>query len=107
MINDVDEMNFDSDVCVCFHVSARKLYHYARRERPAHFSQMTECLGAGTGCQSCVPLLRTIAAMSSSVDPPALVSALTAQLAARDAARARRTNQSPPPDAPPPPSANC
>lgn len=84
------EMNFDSDVCVCFHVSMRKLYHYARREKPRHASQMTECLGAGTGCQSCVPLLHTIAEMAPNVEPAALVGALQSQEAARDAARAAR-----------------
>lgn len=86
----MDPLTFDSDVCVCFHVSARKLYHYARRERPAHYALMTECLGAGTGCQSCVPLLRTIAEMAPSVEPPALVAALQVQVAGRDVRRKTR-----------------
>jgi len=50
----------DDEICYCFHVSLRKLTHFARRERPARLSQMSECLGAGTGCGWCIPFLRRI-----------------------------------------------
>ncbi len=30
------------------------------RERPGVASQLSECLGAGTGCQWCVPFLKKI-----------------------------------------------
>lgn len=54
-------MNFDDEVCVCFHVSLRKLVYFARRENPRFPSQMSECLGAGTGCGWCIPILCKIA----------------------------------------------
>ena len=54
-------MNLDDETCYCYHVSARKLINFARRTRPRHPSQMTECLGAGTGCGWCIPFLKKIA----------------------------------------------
>ena len=53
-------MKPDDKVCYCYHVSLRKLVNYARRERPARASQMSECLDAGTGCGWCIPFLRRI-----------------------------------------------
>ena len=50
-------MDLDDTVCFCFHVNCRKLRNYARREKPVVPSQMSECLGAGTGCGWCRPLL--------------------------------------------------
>ena len=54
-------MNLDDDICYCYHVSMRKLINFARRVTPAKASQMTECLGAGTGCGWCIPFLIKIA----------------------------------------------
>ncbi len=54
-------MNTDDKICYCFGVSLRKLINYARRTKPHCASQMTECLGAGTGCGWCIPYLIKIA----------------------------------------------
>ncbi len=54
-------MELDQDVCHCCHVSLRKLANFARRERPKTASQMVNCLGAGTGCGWCIPILKKIA----------------------------------------------
>lgn len=54
-------MNLDDDICYCYHVSMRKLIHYARRVRPERPSLMTGCLNAGTGCGWCIPFLVKIA----------------------------------------------
>lgn len=54
-------MNLDDDICVCCHVSLRKLLNFAARERPHPPARMSECLGAGTGCGWCVPILIRIA----------------------------------------------
>ena len=54
-------MNPDDEICYCFHVPLRKLVNFAKREKPIHGSQMTECLGAGTGCGWCIPFLEKIA----------------------------------------------
>ncbi|MEM8738362.1 MAG: (2Fe-2S)-binding protein [Planctomycetota bacterium] len=53
-------MNPDDPVCLCFHVSQRKIVNYCKRERPAVASLMSECLGAGTGCGWCVPFLKKL-----------------------------------------------
>ncbi len=53
-------MKPDDKICYCYHVSLRKLVNFARRERPRRPSQMSECLGAGTGCGWCIPILRRI-----------------------------------------------
>ena len=54
-------MNLDDKICYCYHVSARKLILFAQRTCPQRASQMTECLGAGTGCGWCIPFLKKIA----------------------------------------------
>lgn len=51
-------MNPDDDVCLCFHVSLRKIRNYMQRENPPVASLISECLGAGTGCRWCVPFLK-------------------------------------------------
>jgi len=38
-------MNPDDDVCLCFHVSLRKIGHFIRRTQPQVPSQISECLG--------------------------------------------------------------
>lgn len=42
---------------MCYRVSLRKVRAYLKREDPAAPSQLSECLGAGTGCGWCVPFL--------------------------------------------------
>jgi bacterioferritin-associated ferredoxin len=53
-------MNPDDNVCLCFRVSQRKLVNYLKRENPSVPSQLADCLGAGTGCQWCVPFLKKL-----------------------------------------------
>ncbi len=48
----------DDQVCLCFHVSLRKVRGYLAREDPPVASLISECLGAGTGCRWCVPFLK-------------------------------------------------
>ena len=50
-------MDPDDHVCLCFHVSLRKLRNYIARENPPVPSRIADCLGAGTGCRWCVPFL--------------------------------------------------
>ena len=42
---------------MCYRVSLRKLVAFLKRRQPAVPSQLSECLGAGTGCHWCVPFL--------------------------------------------------
>ncbi|MGH7131807.1 MAG: (2Fe-2S)-binding protein [Phycisphaerales bacterium] len=51
-------MNPDDEVCLCFHVSLRKVRTFLAREDPPVASLISDCLGAGTGCQWCVPFLK-------------------------------------------------
>lgn len=53
-------MKPDDELCLCFHVTRRKVENYLRIERPAAPSQLSECHGAGTGCGWCRPLLRKL-----------------------------------------------
>lgn len=53
-------MNLDDKICYCFHVPLRKLLSYARRENLQRPSQLSQCLGAGTGCGWCIPILKKI-----------------------------------------------
>ncbi len=54
-------MQPDDKICYCYHVPMRKLVSFSRRTSPSKPSQMTECLGAGTGCGWCIPFLVKIA----------------------------------------------
>lgn len=53
-------MELDDEVCLCFHVSKRKLLSYIRinKVRMRRASQLSECGGAGTGCGWCVGYLK-------------------------------------------------
>lgn len=53
-------MKLDDHVCHCYHVPLRKILHFLRRRRPTRASQLSECLGAGTGCGWCIPILKRI-----------------------------------------------
>ncbi|MSR18189.1 MAG: (2Fe-2S)-binding protein [Phycisphaerales bacterium] len=53
-------MQPDDEVCLCRHVSLRKLTSYLERVRPERASQLSDCLGAGTGCGWCVPTLEKL-----------------------------------------------
>ena len=53
-------MKLDDEVCLCFHVTRRKVHQYIRVTCPAVASQLSECFGAGTGCGWCRPYLERI-----------------------------------------------
>ncbi len=57
-------MEPDDHVCLCFHVSQRKVVNYLKRENPPVASLISECLSAGTGCGWCVPYLRQLHALN-------------------------------------------
>jgi len=62
----------DDHVCLCFRVSLRKIRAYLKREDPPVASLISECLGAGTGCQWCVPFLKHLHAQHQRGDEPDL-----------------------------------
>ena len=53
-------MQPDDELCLCFHVTKRKVMQYLRVERPSRVSQLSECGGAGTGCGWCRPFLEQL-----------------------------------------------
>ena len=53
-------MKLDDELCLCFHVSKRKVVNYIRIEAPQVASQLSECYGAGTGCGWCRAYLQQL-----------------------------------------------
>jgi len=53
-------MDLDAKICLCFHVTRRKLVNYVRQTQPKVPSQLSECGGAGSGCGWCIPFLKQI-----------------------------------------------
>ncbi len=53
-------MELDDELCLCFHVTKRKVINFLRVEKPKRASQMSECFGAGTGCGWCRPFLHKL-----------------------------------------------
>jgi bacterioferritin-associated ferredoxin len=46
-------VELDDEICLCFHVSKRKIVNFLRVEKPRRAGQLSECFGAGTGCGWC------------------------------------------------------
>jgi NAD(P)H-nitrite reductase large subunit len=51
-------MELDDEICLCFHVTKRKILNFLRVEKPRRVSQISTCFGAGTGCGWCRPFLQ-------------------------------------------------
>jgi bacterioferritin-associated ferredoxin len=50
-------MEPDEAICLCFHITRRKVANFIRIEKPKRAAQLSECFGAGTGCGWCRPYL--------------------------------------------------
>jgi bacterioferritin-associated ferredoxin len=53
-------MRPDDEICLCFHVTRRKVENFLRVEQPRRVGQLSECFGAGTGCGWCRPFLQRL-----------------------------------------------
>lgn len=53
-------MDLDDDLCLCFHVTRRKVVKFIEIEKPRRVGQLSECFGAGTGCGWCRPFLKKL-----------------------------------------------
>lgn len=53
-------MELDEELCLCFHVTRRKVENFLRIESPRSVGQLAECYGAGSGCGWCRPYLRRL-----------------------------------------------
>ncbi|MFM8251138.1 MAG: bacterioferritin-associated ferredoxin [Planctomycetota bacterium] len=53
-------MNLDDELCLCFHVTQRKVINFLRVEKPRRVGELSHCQGAGTGCGWCRPFLQRL-----------------------------------------------
>ncbi|GAB5406644.1 MAG: hypothetical protein Aurels2KO_48750 [Aureliella sp.] len=86
-------MQADDKLCLCFHVTWRKVINYARVHRVKVPSQLAECEGAGTGCGWCRSAMRRIISRADSLpnDPDEIDRWLTEDFpAAADYAAGRK-----------------
>ncbi len=95
-------MELDDEICLCFHVTKRKVRNFLRVERPRHATQLSECFGAGTGCGWCRPMLKNMFEQHAAGKLD--FSELTAEEYARQRGDYLREGKgTPPPGATPPP----
>jgi bacterioferritin-associated ferredoxin len=50
-------MEPDEELCLCHHVTKRKIVNFLKRVRPSRASQANGCFDAGSGCGWCIPFL--------------------------------------------------
>ncbi len=81
-------------MCLCFHVSLRKIRNYLARENPPVASLISDCLSAGTGCQWCVPFLKHLHKLHKEGKEPDLRVSPEEYMASR--ATYRETGERPP-----------
>jgi len=94
-------MQLDDEMCLCFHVTKRKVLNFLRVEKPRRAGQMSECFGAGTGCGWCRPFLQrcfdeAVAGGTTEADEPS-----AAEYARMRARYVRAGGGTPPPGATP------
>ncbi|MCR9116988.1 MAG: (2Fe-2S)-binding protein [bacterium] len=64
-------MELDEQLCLCFHVTKRKVVNFIRIEKPRRVGQLSECFGAGTGCGWCRPFLQKLFEEANADNPGA------------------------------------
>lgn len=79
-------MDLDEELCLCFHVTKRKIVNYIRVERPARAAQLSDCFGAGTGCGWCRKYLARLFKAAAAGEPS------SAEIPAADEYAAQRTD---------------
>lgn len=94
-------MRLDDEICLCFHVTKRKVINFIRVEKPRRAGQLSECFGAGTGCGWCRAYLtrlfeRAVAPESTADEEPT-----PEDYARQRAAYVRSGGGTPPPGATP------
>ena len=65
-------MQADDELCLCFHISCRKVLNYIRIHRVKLPSQLAECGGAGTGCGWCRKQMQRLLSECQESPPSAL-----------------------------------
>ena len=87
-------MRPDDELCLCFHVSWRKVINYIRVHKVCVPSRLSECQGAGTGCGWCrIFMEQLVARIDPSQPVPEDIDAwLEQQMPAAQAYAKRRAN---------------
>ncbi len=91
-------MGPDDEICLCFHVTRRKVENFIRVESPRRVGQLSECFGAGTGCGWCRPFLERLFAATRQGDPAPRDAPSPAEYAAMRQRYRQQQGQSPPAD---------
>ncbi len=97
-------MNLDQKVCLCFHVTRRKLVNFLRVVKPTVPSQMSECGSAGSGCGWCIPFLKQLFEQAKSGKEAELDLPTAEEYEQKRAGYIREGKGTPPPGAAPLPS---
>ncbi|MFN7731409.1 MAG: bacterioferritin-associated ferredoxin [Pirellula sp.] len=113
-------MEPDDELCLCFHITWRKVLNYMRVHRVRLPSQLSECGGAGTGCGWCRRQLERLTTLAADSPPSAAeIDAWIAEntpnkrqyaegrQAYRQSSAASRSSVSPPPPSSASPSDDC
>jgi bacterioferritin-associated ferredoxin len=89
-------VELDDELCLCFHVTKRKVINFLRIAKLKRASQLSECYGAGTGCGWCRPYLCRLfdeataqAAATTAAGPSTAAAPAPAEPTANDYARLR------------------
>ncbi|MFN6401048.1 MAG: bacterioferritin-associated ferredoxin [Planctomycetota bacterium] len=64
-------MQADDELCLCFHITCRKVLNYIRIHQVRIPSQLAHCGGAGTGCGWCRKQLEKLMILSVQNPPSA------------------------------------
>ncbi len=94
-------MQPDDELCLCFHVTHRKVVNYIRIEKPRRVAQLSDCYGAGTGCGWCRPFLKKLWEELSASDCSTTELPTAAEYARERSKYVRAGQGTPPPGATP------
>ena len=94
-------MELDDELCLCFHVTKRKVINYIRVEKPSRPGQLSDCFGAGTGCGWCRTYLRHLFEQSRGGEAEPLPEPTAQEHAQARAKYVRAGGGTPPPGATP------
>ena len=95
-------VNLDDELCLCFHVTKRKVVNFIRIQKPKRPGQLSDCFSAGTGCGWCRPFLEQLFNEGTGTTDPELPS--TEQYAQQRKKYIQDGKGTPPPSAAPPPA---
>jgi NAD(P)H-nitrite reductase large subunit len=98
-------VELDDKICLCFHVSKRKILNYIRVQKPRVASEISQCGGAGTGCGWCIPFLKKYFEQSRLAEGAAADPVTSDEYARGRGDYIREGKGTPPPGATPPPPA--